>query len=276
MTMNPTTRRTYADKPARLLKRTGKHVRIDLGDEEELRRLGRSFLARPINPIIVTQDLEICDGNRRYEGVMLENPDAEVPVCITDEAITSASLLEIQVESAAHTRGLSDGEYYIACTEWLSLNPSATAKDLAARIHRDESTLCKILSLSRGIQAVKDAAMAGLIGYAKWWPICKLPPEEQAAALAACLGGATRDELQRRGRKNGNGRAATVKASSIPVILGSGITVLFKAEGLTLAMALEAVADIKQELKQGIDFNHDARTFAVLMKKRARELAKQR
>ena len=261
--------RQYTTKPNRLLKRTGNHVRTGLGGEEELRQLGHSFLARPIHPIVVTTGLEICDGNRRHAGVMLVNPDAEVPICITDEAISPATLLEIQMESDAHTRSLGDYEQYTGCAEWLALNPNATAKDLAGRIHRDEAVVSKLLSLSRCADAVKDAAKAGRIGYTVWHQLSKLPPADQIAALAES---ATREQLQRR-RRNGNGRAATVKVNRIPVLLTSGIAVTFQAEGLTLATALDAIADLKQELKEALDFDHDARTFAVLMKKRARELA---
>lgn len=259
--------RQHVSKLNRLLKPTGHHVRTDLGGEEALRQLGGSFLARPIYPIIVTPGLEIIDGNRRHAGVMLVNPEAEVPVCITDEAISPASLLEIQMESAAHTRSLGDYEQFVGCMEWLALNPAATAKDLAACIHRDEGVISKLLSLGRCADAVKDAAKAGRIGYTLWYQLSKLPPEEQVAALAD---GATRDQLQR--RRHGNGRAATVKARSIPVVLPSGIVVQFKAEGLTLAMALDALADVRRELDAGIKNDHDARTFATLMKKRARQL----
>jgi ParB-like chromosome segregation protein Spo0J len=265
--------RQYATKPARLFKRPAKYARIDLGGEEELRQLGRSYLARPIHPIIAAAaTLEMYDGNRRIAGVMLEDPDAEVPACLIDEAWNDSVKLEIQMESAAHTRDLSDYEQFAGCSQWLALNPTATAKDLAGRIHRDEAVVSKLLSLGRCVDAVKEAAMAGSVGYTVWHQLSKLSPAEQLAALAE---GATRDQLQQRRQRNGNGRAATVKASSIPVVLTNGIAVTFKAEGLlTLAMALDAVAELKQAIKEGIDFDHDARTFAVLMKKRARELAK--
>jgi hypothetical protein len=266
--------RQYGTKPARLLRRTGNHVRLDLGDEAALRQLGRSYLDRPLYPIIVNPDLEINDGNRRHAGVMLIDPAAEVPVCVTEEPFTPSTQLEIQVESAAHTKGLSDFEQYLAIDGWLTLNPTGAAKQFAGRVRLDESIVSKIMSLNRCIDAVKDAARAGRIGYTKWHQIARLPQEEQPAALAAALDGATRADLQRRIRHGGNGRAATVKASSIPVMLTNGIAVTFKAEGITLSMALEALADLKQELKEAIDFDHDARTFAVLMKKRARQLAK--
>src|SRR4051812_38768931 len=128
--------REYANSRARLLRRTGNHIRIDLGDHDALSQLGYAYIARPIYPIIVTPDLEILDGNRRHAGVMLVNPDAEVPICKTDERWSDAAKLEIQLESAAHTKGLTDYEQYLGCAEWLELHPDATAKDLAARIHQ--------------------------------------------------------------------------------------------------------------------------------------------
>lgn len=267
--------RTYTTKPARLLKRPAKYARTDLGDEEALRQLGRSYLARPLYPIIAdVSTLENYDGNRRIEGVMLIDPDAEVPVCLIDEPWNDSVKLEVQMESDAHTKSLSDYEKWAGGSQWLALNPGATAKDLAARIHQDEGTLCKILSLSRGIDPVKEAARAGQLTYAKWWPICKLPEAEQPAALAAALSGATRDQLQNRSRKNRNGKAASVQAKSIPVILSTGIALTFRADGITLAQALDALAEARKELDDAIKRDHDARTFAALMKKRAAQMKK--
>jgi hypothetical protein len=265
--------RIYTTKPARLFKRPAKYARIDLGDEEELRQLGRSYLARPLYPIIAdAATLEVDDGNRRIAGVMLEDSDAEVPACLIDEPWSDSVKLEIQMESAAHTRGLSDYEQYVGCSEWLKLNRAATAKELAGRIQRDEAVISKLLSLSRCIAPVQDAARDGHIGYTVWHQLSKLSPDEQFAGLAD---GATRDQLQRR-RRNSNGRAATVKASSIPMVLANGLAITFKAEGdITLTMALDSLAEVKRELDDAIKRDHDARTFAALMKKRARQLAKQ-
>jgi hypothetical protein len=268
--------RTYATKAARLLKPARNHIRIDLGDDDALTQLGTVYIARPIYPIIVTPELEILDGNRRHAAVMLMNPDAEVPVCITDEAmgesLSPAVMLEIQIESAQFTKGLSDFELFGGYVEWLRLNPSATAKDLASRIHRDEGIVSKILSLRHCIDAVKEAARAGQIGYTVWHQLSKLSPEAQATELAE---GTTRAKAQQRRRDHGNGKATTVKASSIPVVLSSGVAVAFKATGdITLTMALDSIAEIKRELEDAIKRDHDAKTFAALMRKRARQMTR--
>src|SRR5438270_777421 len=85
----------------------------------EWARMARSFLKRPLQPIICRPDGEIGDGNRRQAGVLLEaGPDVEVPVCITDELMSAGIKLEIQMESAIHSRGLSAFEQFTGGSQW--------------------------------------------------------------------------------------------------------------------------------------------------------------
>jgi hypothetical protein len=255
--------RQYTTKPARLLKRTGNHVRIDLADDPELPRLGRSYITRPLYPVIAhASTLEVYDGNRRVTAVMLIDPDAEIPVCLIDEPWNDSVKLEVQAESAAHTKGLSDFEQFLCCSEWLTLNPDATAKDLAGRIHRDEAIICKLLSLGKCVQAVKDAAQAGKIGYTKWHQISKLPPGDQPALLAASLNGATRDDLAHAARKHRNGHAqpairlprikiplATETATGTVTVAGEAIDLedaeILLKEALTAVRAAKGKLDAK-------------------------------
>ena len=65
---------------------------------------------------------------------------------------------------------------------------------MAERTHRDKAVVSKLLSLGRCVDAVKDAARAGLLGYTKWHQLSQMQPEEQVAAVA---NGATREELHR-------------------------------------------------------------------------------
>src|SRR5437588_587659 len=99
--------RQYRNEKACNLKHTKNHLRKDLGSEEELRQLGRSYLNNPWYPLICRPDLEVVEGNRRLAGLLLEHgPDAEVPICITDEVVSEAVKVEIQIESSIHQRGL--------------------------------------------------------------------------------------------------------------------------------------------------------------------------
>src|SRR5215469_6068188 len=106
--------RQYTTRKAGDLKRPATYIRQGQGTEEELRQLGRSFIDRPLHPLIVSVALEIYDGNRRHAGVLLAaGPTAEVPVCITDEPWSEAVKLEIQMESALHQRELSHYEQFL-------------------------------------------------------------------------------------------------------------------------------------------------------------------
>jgi hypothetical protein len=269
--------RTYCTKPARLLKRTSNHLRLDLGDDGELRQLGQSYLARPLHPVIAdAATLEIYDGNRRIPGVMLIDPDAEVPCCLIDEPWNDSVKLEIQMESAAHTKGLTDYEQYAGCSQWLTLNPASTAKELAGRIHRNEAVLCKLLSLSKCTQEVKDAAKAGLIGYSKWHPISKLPPGEQPAMLAAALKGATRDQLQGESRRqrNGNGHATpAVRLPRIKIPLATDTatgTVTLAGDEIDLDDAETLLREATKAVKAAREKNLDAKTAQAVWRDMAK------
>jgi hypothetical protein len=73
------------------------------GPREELRQLGRSYLRRPLYPIICRPDLEVAEGNRRLRGVLLEaGPEAEVPICITSEPMSEAVKIEIEMSTATN------------------------------------------------------------------------------------------------------------------------------------------------------------------------------
>jgi len=265
--------RTYCMKPARLFPRPRNHLRLDFGDGGELRQLGQSYLARPLYPIIAdAATLEVYDGNRRIAAVMQEQPDAEVPCCLTDEPWDDSVKLEIQMESAAHTKGLSDYEQYAGCSEWLKLNPGSTAKELAARIHRDEAVISKLLSLSKCVQAVKDAAREGRLTYGKWHLISQ--STDQAAALAAALDGATRDQLQSRSRQSGNGHATpAVRLPRIKIPLATETatgTVTLAGDGIDLDDAETLLREATKAVKAARDKNLDAKTAQAVWRDMAK------
>jgi hypothetical protein len=266
--------REYLTKPAKLLKHSRNWLRIDCGDESYLASLCQSYLARPLYPIICTPDFEIEDGNLRLEAVLRHAPtggDTELPLCITNEAVTPALLLEIQMDSAAHTKALSDYEQFIGGSEWLKLT-GATAKELAGRIHRDEPTLSKILSLAKCVEPVRDAAAAGKIGYSKWWALSKLPPAEQPALLAQHLNGATRDELERHRRKQRT-TLPPVKMSRIKIPLATEIStgiVTIAGDGIDLEAGEDMLKEALKSIRNAKDKGLDTKTAQAVWRDMAR------
>ncbi len=248
--------------------------RINHGTREELIALARSWLANPIHSILVrASDLAIADGHRRVLGLeMVGETEAEVEQLEGD--ISDRDLDRMAMVSAYHRSPLGGYEQAYILRDMTEAEPGVTNKDLAEEMQIDGSMPTRLLSLFDCIPEVQEAAKAGKIGVTVWYTISR--SADQLAALQAALSGSSRDELQRENRKqkNGNGKAATVTAKTIPVVLGNGLAVTFKAENVSLSMALDALADIKQVLKDAIDDDHDARTFTALMKKRAKQLAK--
>ena len=147
----------------------------------------------------------------------LDGKPERLDVIITDEPLTPAQIKEIQLVTALHRADLKPYEQFLGCRDWLALNPGATAKDLAAKIDRDPSTLVRILSLSKCIQPVQQAAAEGKLGPSEWYAISKVPEAEQQAMLAAKLAGASRDQLEQRGRKLRNGEAHGIKVNRLKI-----------------------------------------------------------
>ena len=170
---------------------------------DELEELAASLIQKQHVPLLAKTDGTILDGYRRWSAAMLDGKPEQLDCIITDEPLTAGQVKEIQLVTALHRADLKPYEQYLACRDWLELNPGATAKDLAAKINRDPSMLVRILSLGGCIPAVQEAAAEGKLGPSVWYEIKKLPgEEEQQAMLAATLAGESRDQLERRGRKS--------------------------------------------------------------------------
>jgi len=273
--------RKYTKIAAKLLKHSRRWLRQDGGSEEALRALARSYMLRPVNPMLAETSYELLDGNRRLDGILLEfGPEAEVPICVTDEEITPTAAVEIMLDSDEHTKSLTAYEKAVGNKSWLELNPGKTAKDLAERRHCDPATISRSLSLFKCVDAVITAARDGLIGESDWVAMSQAGPDDQLLMLSKRLDGSikSREELLRHARASraGANKAATVTAKSIAIVLANGTVVQFKADGITLDMALNAIAEVKKEIDAAKSKGHDARSLAPLMKKRLREFTRKR
>jgi hypothetical protein len=247
------------------------NYRKNLGDPLKAKALALSRITNQIHPLVATRKRVLIDGYRTIWGLELLNRlDAELDFILTDED---------RPDKIALMQGISaiqreDWPLADKCEWVIEMSKSMTGKDLAAELGVDPAMISNWKAYDRLIPQAKEAVREERLKLRSMVSIAQLPPEGQIELLAESLSGATAEQTARESRKrrNGTDKAATVKASSIPVVLTNGIAITFKAEGLTLAMALDVLADIKQLLKDAIDHDHDARTFSALMKKRAKEL----
>jgi hypothetical protein len=247
-------------------------LRIDPGSEEELKALARSWLADPLHDILVrAADLAIADGTRRVTGLELLG-ETEADVVLLAGEVTDRDLDRMAMVSAYHRSPL--GGYDQACIlrSMKEAQPGVMNKALADEMNLDGSMPTKLLAIFTCHPAVQEAAKAGKIGVTVWYDLSR--SADQLAALHDALNGSSRDDLQRRRRHGTNGKAATVTTSSIPMVLGNGVTITFRAENITLSRALDSLADARKEIDDAIKRDHDARTFTALMKKRAKQMTR--
>jgi hypothetical protein len=262
--------RDYLTVKAKQLRRAKNYIRLSMGDPEELCGLARDYSKRPLYPIICSMDLEVADGNRRLEGMLLEfGPDVEVPICRTDEVVDEIVKLEIMLQSAIHTRGLRHYEQFLGFSKWSELNPEATEAALAKRFDLTASSLCRILSLRKTIEPIKDAARAGLIGLAEWSEFAKYDPQQQHAMWAARMSGQLkgREQVARAGRKARVGNMPCVRSSRVTIPMPSG-TVTLTGENLAMSEIVELLGDTLKEVRKAAETIDDVKAFQSMMRAR--------
>jgi ParB/RepB/Spo0J family partition protein len=241
-------------------------------DTEELRELRDSLVKKQLVPILAKADGTIIDGWRRWSAAKLDGKPERLDVILTDEPLTPAQIREIQLVNALHRADLTHHEKYLGYKNWLELNPGATVAALAARIDRHPSMLTRVLSLERCIAPVQAAASEGKLGPSEWYAIGKLPEGEQAQMLAAKLAGASRDQLEQRGRKLRNGGEANgIRVSKLRIPLGAqGRSVTIAGSNLSLDDAIEMLQETLKFARKAQGENLDGKTWVRVMTDKAK------
>ena len=266
-------KKTVEKRRARVLK-TRPQVRKTFPPEAELRSLARSVIKRQLHPFIILPEDVILDGECRWRGLMLENPDFEVDVIVVERELTPAEVCELQMISAMHSNSLSAYDQALACKEWMEQNPGATAKELAGKIDRDPSMITKLNSLWNNIPEVIKAAEVGAIGPKAWHQISLVTPSDARGLLEMYLAGTTSAtqiaELSRKARKPASaGATSTVKRITCQVP-GKCATVVVSGEAISLDGMIKALSELMKEAKKASERGLDAKTFERV----CRDLAK--
>jgi ParB family chromosome partitioning protein len=240
-------------------------------DEQELRLLGESLKKKQLVPGIARKNGMIVDMERRWRAASLVGLKT-LDVILVEDDVTEAQIKEIQLVTSLHRADLKPYEVYCGFKEWLKHHPVATARELAAAIDRREDYVSRVLSLDRCIQAVKDAAAEGKLGLSDWNAISKVPDGEQAVLLAAKLNGASRDELESRGRKARNGGKPAVRVARVRCQMPSGVMVTLagQGDGLTLSDIIEELTALLKEAKKADEQGLDSKTFSAVLRDKAK------
>jgi hypothetical protein len=248
----------------------GPNARGELGDEKKAQALFRSRLRHQVNPMIAATDGMLWDGNRTHWGWELEGrPDVEMDFIVTDEEVTPDRLAVLQANSALHREPLRDADFAVVLRDTLVSNPGMTRKQLAEEVFDIDPSLCtRYLSLFDSVPEVQDAAKAGNLGVSDWYAIQR--SADQVAALNASLNGATRDDLERRVRKERVAGQPAVRASKTKICLCGGMTVTISGPEVSLDEAVDVLTEATKEAKKAREQSLDIRTFAAVMRDRAK------
>jgi hypothetical protein len=255
---------------ARVLK-TRPQVRKTFPPEPELRSLARSVMKRQIHPLIILPEDTILDGECRWRGLMLENPEFEVDVIVADRELTPVEICEMQMISSMLSTGLTAYEQALACKVWMDQNTGATISKLAEKIDRDASMVTRLNSLWTTIAPVVKAAEEAKIGPKAWYQISLLPQSEQPALLDLYIAKAPANQIAEFCRKKRASEAPAVKASKVKCVLPSKVTVVVSGEGVSLDESIDALAEAMREMKRARDLGYTAKTFAAAMKDRSQK-----
>jgi hypothetical protein len=147
-------------------------------------------------------------------------------------------------------------------------------KDLARALNKDQSWVTRHLAPLSVLPAVRQAFQAGRLNLSQVYPISRVGEREQHELLAAALGGATRDDLERtvkrikRPKRNGS----AVRSNRVKCPL-HGATVIVTGKAIGLDEAIDAVLAAAKEMKRARDEGLDARVAQSVWEKRLKKSA---
>ncbi len=205
--------------------------RSNLGDEEELKALARSWLESPIHPILITPSRKVADGTRRVTGLLLIG-QTEADLEELDHEPDETELKGIALISAIHRADLLGWDRYQCMLTLLALNPKWDQKDLAEFSKLSPATITNVLSPGKCSQAWQDALKEGKVTIKDCYKASRLSPDEQEEALRLRLGRTAKTTTRKRHK-------AVMKRINCPV--AGGVTVTVAGKGLELPEAIQAM-----------------------------------
>jgi ParB/RepB/Spo0J family partition protein len=255
-------------KPLTWFKPDPNQPRQSFNDAED-RALGESMKTHgQLQPVGAKPDGALLWGGRRHRAAQLAGI-TELSVIVTDKVLTDAEIKTIQLTENLHRANLAAYDRWLACEGLMSMKPEWQAKDLSEHLTVDASTVVRWLCPSRCTDDVKEALKAGRIGISDCYAISKLPLQEQAGLLALKLAGATRDQIERQGRKQRNGTPA-VRTDRIKCPLPCGTMVQVAGQNLGLDDVIEAMAAVLKQARKASEQGLDVKTFERVCKDQAK------
>jgi len=236
-------------------------------DEAELNNLGDDLASRGILvPLLARPDGTLIDGWRRWLAAQRKGIK-ELPVIVTDKP--DAEIPAIRLATVFHKVDLTPHEKAQACLDILASHPGWKHKDLAEFLHIDASSVTRWCSLAKVIPAWKEALATGAVGISEVYTASKASEQDQQSLLELKLNGASRDAIERAGRKQRSGNRPAVKSGRVAIAMPEGVTVVIRGQELSMAEVVEVLALTLKEARKAAE-QYDVKTWQSMMKDQAK------
>lgn len=246
-------------------------LRQSHGTEEELKALARSWLTRPVHPVVVRPDLTIADGHRRVRGLKLLG-ETKLTVFVTDEDLTDEQLTEIGLVTALHRACLEPAEMVRAVAELARADPQLQNKALAARLDLDPSSVTRLLAVARCPVALAALEGGKVKGISEAYAVAKAPDGQKQGLLNLRANGATGHALGRAARDLARTQraASAVRLARVSVPLSTGTKVVVSGPEMDLETLIEALQSALESARRAAKESLDVKTFEKVARDKAK------
>jgi ParB family chromosome partitioning protein len=238
-------------------------------EEAAIRGLAESIRAEGLlyKPI-VTEDLELVAGFRRLAAMELLG-SIECEVEVVRGPMTETKKRIIRLTENLQRADLTPAEKSLSMVGLLELNPGWTNKEVAAHLHLDPSSVTRYLAYRDGTAELQKAYLSGQIDLTRMYAIVKLPLVKQNEALALALSGASRETIERSGRKSSNDSAAAVTKKQVKIAMPQGAKVVLSGNALSMSDVVELLSETLKEARKAAE-RYDVRTWVRMMADQAK------
>jgi hypothetical protein len=129
--------------------------------------------------------------------------------------------------------------------------------------------MTRIMCVSRVIPAWQEALKSGAVGISDCYAAAKVSEREQHELLAAKLGGASRDDLERHRRQAKRKRnGSSAKLAEAKCDLPDGACVIIRGKTLTVPIIAELLAEALKRAKDGKQY--EVQTWVGMQRDKAK------
>ncbi len=253
-----------------------------LNDDQDLRleiqRLGEDMKARGcLTPLLVRPSgsvFIVLDGNRRLAAAKMVGI-GKLPCLAIEGTVTPQTAAEIQLITCLHKADLTAWEKYQTLARLMALNQGLTGQELAARLHVDPATVCRLLSVGRAIPPAQEALRLGQISLSQINVIAQQPVGDQSRFLEMALAKvpvAQMAQLSKETKQQKNDSPENEekpKVKRIKLLLSSGTTVTLSGAELMLESAIKAADEAHKLMEKGRKDGLTAKTIQQISSERA-------